>query len=121
MTTFGEMLKEFRLAAGLSLREFCDLNGFDAGNYSKLERGKFPPPDHSKVESYARAMGLPEGGEQWISLFDAASAERGRIPFDIMEDSSLVEKLPVFFRTIRSEKKAGSIDLDSLAETIRKS
>jgi len=120
MTTFGEMLKKYRLAAGLSLRDFCETNGYDAGNYSKLERGKFAPPDHSKVESYAVALGLSQGGDEWISLFDSAAAERGRIPNDIMSDSELVEKLPVFFRTLRSEKQTGNIDLDSLADVVRK-
>ncbi len=121
MSTFGETLKEYRLAAGMSLREFCETNGFDAGNYSKLERSKFPPPDHTKIESYANAIGLVLGSAQWISLFDAAAAERGRIPNDIMEDAELVEKLPVFFRTIRSEKQICNVDLDALADTIRKS
>ncbi len=42
---FSSMLKRIRLERGLTLREFCLKNGFDPGNYSKLERGLFPPPE----------------------------------------------------------------------------
>lgn len=122
MARFGELLKEFRLANGISLREFCAVNGFDAGNYSKLERGRFPAPDSDeRVQLYATALGLREGSDQWFSLFDAAAAERGRLPSDLLSDQETVEKLPALFRTIRSEQQAGGIDLDELAERIRRS
>ena len=121
MTQFGELLKEYRLAGGWSLREFCSKNGFDAGNYSKLERGKFPAPDSDeRIETYARALGLKEGSDQWFSLFDAAAAQRGRLPGDLLNDEEIIDKLPALFRTIRSEQQSGGIDLDELIERIRK-
>lgn len=119
MSKFGELLKEYRLRAGFSLREFCARSGFDAGNYSKLERGKFAPPDsEQRVQMYAVALGLKPGSDDWMTLFDAASAERGRIPEDIMTDEDIVESLPALFRTIRSEQQAG-IDLDDLIKRIK--
>lgn len=122
MARFGELLKEYRLAGGWSLREFCSENGFDAGNYSKLERGRFPAPDsEQRVEAYAKALGLGEGSDQWFSLFDAAAAERGRLPSDLLNDQETIDKLPALFRTIRSEQRAGGIDLDELVERIRRS
>jgi transcriptional regulator with XRE-family HTH domain len=122
MARFGDLLKEFRLAGGWSLREFCTTHGLDAGNHSKLERGRFPAPDlDERVEGYARALGLKEGSDQWFSLFDAAAAERGRLPSDLLNDQDVVDKLPALFRTIRSEQQAGGIDLDDLVERIRKS
>jgi transcriptional regulator with XRE-family HTH domain len=122
MTRFGELLKEYRLAKGLSLREFCSQNGFDAGNYSKLERGRFPAPDSDeRVEVYATALGLREGSDQWFSLFDSAAAERGRLPSDLLSDEETIDKLPALFRTIRSEQQSGGIDLDELVERIRRS
>ncbi|MEX1027554.1 MAG: transcriptional regulator [Candidatus Paceibacterota bacterium] len=122
MPRFGELLKEFRLAKGLSLREFCSQNGFDAGNYSKLERGRFPAPDSDeRVEVYAAALGLKEGGDEWFSLFDAAAAERGRLPSDLLSDDETIDKLPALFRTIRNEQQSGGIDLDALVERIRRS
>ncbi len=122
MSRFGELLKAYRLEAGLSLRKFCSENGFDAGNYSKLERGKFAPPENEdRVRVYAKALGLAPGSDEWMTLFDAAAAERGRIPNDIMSDEEVVDKLPVLFRTIRSEQQAGNIDLEDLIERIKRS
>lgn len=122
MSKFGELLKEFRLAKGISLREFCSQNKLDAGNYSKLERGRFAPPDSDeRIELYARALGLKEGGDDWFSLFDAAAAERGRLPSDLLTEAETIDKLPALFRTIRSEQQANGIDLDELVERIRRS
>jgi transcriptional regulator with XRE-family HTH domain len=122
MTQFGELLKQYRLAGGWSLREFCSANGFDAGNHSKLERGRFPAPDSDeRIEAYAKALGLREGSDQWFSLFDAAAAQRGRLPSDLLSDEEVIEKLPALFRTIRSEQQSGGMDLDELVERIRKS
>ena len=122
MNRFGQLLKELRLARGLSLREFCSVNGFDAGNHSKLERGRFPAPDSDdRVEAYARALQLEEGSDQWFALFDAAAAERGRLPSDLLSDEEMVDKLPALFRTMRSEQQAGRIDLDELVKRIRHS
>jgi len=122
MGQFGDLVKQYRLAAGLSLREFCNLNGFDAGNHSKLERGRFPAPDSDeRIESYAKALGLREGSDQWFALFDAASAERGRLPSDLLSDSDTIKKLPALFRTIRSEQQTGATNLDELIERIRRS
>jgi transcriptional regulator with XRE-family HTH domain len=122
MAQFGELLKEYRLAGGWSLREFCSENGFDAGNYSKLERGRFPAPDSDeRIEAYARALGLKEGSDQWFSLFDAAAAQRGRLPSDLLNDDEVIDKLPALFRTIRSEQQSGGIDFNELIERIRKS
>lgn len=122
MGAFGEILKEYRLARGLSLREFCNTHGFDAGNHSKLERGRFPAPDSDdRVEAYAHALGLEEGSDEWFTLFDAAAAERGRLPTDLLSDEETVEKLPALFRTMRSEQQAGRINLDELVDRIRRS
>jgi transcriptional regulator with XRE-family HTH domain len=118
---FSALLKSIRLKRGLTLREFCLKNGFDPGNYSRLERGLFPPPEsHELLERYALALSVKPGSDQWIELFDLAAAERGRIPEDIMSDQSVVEKLPVFFRTMRG-KPLSSEQLDELVGKIRRS
>jgi transcriptional regulator with XRE-family HTH domain len=118
---FAAMLKRIRLERGVTLREFCLKNGIDPGNYSRLERGLFPPPEsHELLERYANALGLKPGSDDWLELFDLASAERGRIPNDIMSDDKLVEKLPIYFRTMRG-KPLTSEQLDELVEKIRRS
>ncbi|MCA9228997.1 MAG: helix-turn-helix domain-containing protein [Planctomycetales bacterium] len=119
MARFGELVKEYRSAGGWSLRELCAANGFDAGNSSKLERSRFPAPDSDeRVEMYARALELREGGEQWFNQIDAAAAESGRLPSDLLSDGELVDKLPALFWTIHSERQASGIDSDELVERI---
>jgi transcriptional regulator with XRE-family HTH domain len=118
---FGALLKRLRANKELSLREFCLRNGFDPGNYSRLELGLFPTPQgREHLEKYARALGLVEGEDEWIEFFDVAAASRGEIPEDLMSDEALVEKLPVLFRTLRGQPVSPE-KLDKLAELIRKS
>jgi transcriptional regulator with XRE-family HTH domain len=118
---FGEFLKELRMRAGLSLREFCLKNGLDPGNYSRVERGMFrPPQDRTIVEKYATALGLERGSDEWLQLFDLAAAERGQVPEDIMSDEELVDKLPVLFRTMRATQVSPE-NLDEFIEKIRRS
>ena len=116
---FGAYLRELRRQRGLTLRRFCLQNGLDPGNYSKLERGRLPPPGRERLADYARYFGLAEGSDEWANLFDLASADRGRIPEDLMTDEELVRKLPLVFRTLRGEKLTPE-QLRELAETIRR-
>ena len=119
--SFGGFLKRLRIGRGLSLRQFCLQNGFDPGNYSRLERGLFPPPQkHELLEKYATALALERGSDEWIELFDIASAEKGQIPKDIMSDEELVDKLPVVFRTMRATQVSPE-KLDDFIELIRRS
>jgi transcriptional regulator with XRE-family HTH domain len=118
---FGEFLKELRMRVGLSLREFCLQNGLDPGNYSRVERGMFrPPQDREIVAKYATALGLERGSDEWLHLFDLAAAERGQVPEDIMSDEELVDKLPVLFRTMRATQMSPE-KLDEFIEKIRRS
>jgi transcriptional regulator with XRE-family HTH domain len=118
---FSTKLKALRANAGLTLRDFCLQHGFDPGNYSKLERGHFPPPEsHELLERYATALGVKPGSDDWLELFDLAAAERGRIPADLMADKDLVDKLPVLFRTIRGTPLS-SEQLDQLIDQVRRS
>lgn len=117
---FGEFLKECRIKRGETLRAFCKLNGFDAANMSRLERGQVPPPvSRDKLEHYAKALGLQEGTDDWFEFFDLAAAETGRIPDDILDDRELLPKLPLVFRTLRGERVPQD-QLDELIDLIRK-
>jgi transcriptional regulator with XRE-family HTH domain len=118
---FGALLKKLRTEAGLTLREFCARNGLDPGNYSRLERSVYPPPQsHELLEKYATALGIAKGSDQWLDLCDTAAAARGTIPSDLLDNAQLVEKLPVLFRTLRGQPIAPE-KLDELAELIRRS
>ncbi len=102
---FGEFFKNKRLALKLSLREFCLEKGFDPGNLSKIERGLMTPPNSPELlKKYADALNIKKGTDDWIEFFDRAAACKGKIPNEILEDDEIVNKLPVFFRTLRGEK-----------------
>lgn len=118
--TFGEYFAQLRRRTDLSLREFCERNGFDAGNLSKIERGKLPPPrGPEKLTEYATALGIAPGSDEWLQFFDLAAAGRGEIPADLLEDADVVEQLPVLFRTLRGEQVPEE-DLAKLMEIIRR-
>jgi len=100
---FGKYLKELRIRKGVTLREHCQATGLDPGNYSRLERGRYlPPQKHEILERYAAALDIKEGSEEWMEFFDLAAASRGELPKDLLDDAELVEKLPVLFRALRA-------------------
>jgi transcriptional regulator with XRE-family HTH domain len=121
MSAFGKLMKSLRIKAGLTLREFCDTNGLDPGNYSRLERGLLPPPQKkSLLEKYAQAVGLVPDSDEWTEFFDTAAASRGEVPPDLMTNEQIVEKLPLVFRTIRGSRMTKK-GLDDLIAKIKES
>lgn len=117
---FGKFIKSQRLRKDIGLREFCRLLSVDASNWSKIERGILPPPqDETKLEQIAKIIGIDRESEKFIELKDMAAIDSGIIPKDIMSDKEVVNALPMFFRTVRSEKPTPE-ELDKLIETIRK-
>ncbi len=120
-TAFGKFLKNTRVGLGRTLREHCETQGFDPGNYSRLERGLYPPPQkHDLLEKYATALSIREGSDQWMEFFDLAAAAKGELPKDLLDDAELVSKLPVLFRTLRAESVSED-KLDDLVEKVRRS
>jgi len=116
---FGKFIKERRVERGITLREFCKSLETDASNWSKIERGQLAPPKSDmKLKKIAEILGIPVGSDLWIIMKDAAAIDKGNIPSDIRSDKKLVGCLPMFFRTIRSEKPAEE-DLDKLIQMIR--
>ena len=117
---FGNMLKKLRAQRGITLREFCQQSGFDPGNYSRLERGVFPPPQREDLlDRYAVALGLKRGSEEWLEFFDLAAAARGQLPKDLLSDEEVLGKLPVLFRTLRGSPIRAE-DLDKLVDLVRR-
>ena len=121
MTQFGKYIKGLRTRKRQTLRDFCSKHGLDPGNYSRVERGRFPAPQKQEtLEKYATAFGFSRGSEEWIEFFDMAAASRGEIPSDLLDDEQLLEKLPVLFRTLRGSPVPAD-RLDELIELVRKS
>lgn len=116
---FGKFIKDERLAKGIGLREFCRKLGIDASNWSKVERGALAPPqDVKKLEKIANVLGIQPDTEKWRTLKDQANIDAGIIPKDLLSDKEVFDSLPMFFRTIRSEKPTPE-ELDRLIKKIR--
>ena len=115
---FGEFIKERRIVKSISLREFCKRVEMDASNWSKVERGLLAPPqDEEKLRKIARVLGIKVGSSLWKEMKDKANIDAGIIPEDILSDEKVLNSLPIFFRTIRSEKPTLE-DLDKLINMI---
>ena len=118
--TFGDLFKLKRIEKGLTLREFCRINGFDPGNVSKIERGLFPPPQSREMLSkYAAVLGIEEGSEDWLTFYDLAIISAGKIPEDIVTNEELMNALPVLFRTVR-DKSLDEEGLEKLIKSIKR-
>lgn len=117
---FGEFIKRRRVSKSLTLREFCRKLNADASNWSKVERGLLPPPqDEDKLKEIARLLDIPINSKMWEEMLDKASIDSGLIPKDILSDKEILDSLPMFFRTIRSDKPSPE-ELDVLINLLRK-
>jgi transcriptional regulator with XRE-family HTH domain len=115
---FGEFVKAKRLSQGISLRQFCRLAGFDAGNWSKVERGLLNPPRQEEaLKKIAKILRIKTGSDTWEEMRDKAHIDAGRIPQDVLSDAKLVNALPMFFRTVRNARPTPE-ELNQLIELI---
>jgi transcriptional regulator with XRE-family HTH domain len=121
-TTFGAFFAEQRKKRlRISLREFASRHGFDAGNLSKIERGRLAAPQGQELLArYARALEIPEGSEDWYQLHDLAAAENGRIPEDLLSDAEVAGKLPLLFRALRDDPDAEEEQLRAMVDFVRR-
>ena len=118
--TFGEFVREKRISAELSLREFCKTLGTDPSNWSKVERDMMPVPDNRDfLDSTGKLLGLKKGSSDWYTFFDLAAISQQKIPDDVLKDDDVVSALPVFFRTVRGEKPPEE-ELDKLIALLRR-
>ncbi|MGH9365111.1 MAG: type II toxin-antitoxin system antitoxin SocA domain-containing protein [Thermoanaerobaculia bacterium] len=100
MGRFGNFVRARRAELGLPLRVFCDKNGIDPSNWSKIERGRLQPPQGDALKKCARALKLQHGSSAWYDFCDLAATEAGRIPPDLTDEET-TGKLPALFRTLR--------------------
>ena len=117
---FGDLVKELRIAQKKTLRQFCLEHDHDPSNWSKMERSvKLPPREEKTLERWARQLGLKPGTEAWQDFMDRAAIAGGRIPHELLSDEKIIEKLPVFFRTIRGAE-LNEKELNNLIKKIKK-
>ena len=116
---FGDMVKGLRIKQQKTLRQFCQDNGIDPSNWSKIERNVNPPPrDEATLAKWAQALGIVPGTEEWSEFMDSAEVSRGNIPKDVMTDEKLLAKLPVFLRTMRGAELTDE-QLDDVIAKVR--
>jgi transcriptional regulator with XRE-family HTH domain len=100
--SFGSIFRSKRESMGLSIREFCRRNKFDAAKISRLERGiDSPPHDLEILESYAKALKINKNRSEWFDLLDSAAIETGQIPADLLKDSNKIRALMNQIQRIR--------------------
>lgn len=115
-TTFASYVKNARINAGLTLRDFCKMTGSDPSNWSKIERGVNKPPQSKLViDQIAEALNFEPGGEDYKALIDLAAISA--IPENLI-DPEIKEQLPIFFRTARGQEPTDE-ELDQLVQKIR--
>lgn len=115
-TSFASFVRVKRIAAGLTLREFCRQTGFDASNWSKIERSLLTPPQSKNVlETIAAVLRIESGNQDYKELMDLAAL--ASVPQDLIEPE-ILDQLPVFFRTVRGEKPTEE-ELNTLISKIR--
>jgi transcriptional regulator with XRE-family HTH domain len=114
--SFAKFIREKRVAAELTLREFCRLTGIDASNWSKIERGLLTPPQSRTVlDNIASVLKIKIGSEDYKEMLDLAALSS--IPDGLIE-SEILEQLPVFFRTVRGENPSEK-ELNELLKKIK--
>ena len=117
---FGEFIRARRATLRLSLRSFAEKADLDAGNASRIERGRVAPPENPEIlDRIASALDLRRGSTQYQQLMDLAAAAKGRIPQDLLSDEQVAVRLPILFRTLRSKPLSGD-QLEKLIDSIRK-
>jgi transcriptional regulator with XRE-family HTH domain len=79
---FGDVLREKRMAKGISLRKFADQVGVSPTYLSQVEQGNIDPPTAERVRKMAEILG--ENADELIAL-------AGRVPEDLPK---IIQKQP---------------------------
>ena len=102
--TFGEFLKEKRLAIGLSLREFARQVGMQPSNYCNVEAGVLPPPPAESLEKLCRFLNIKKGTSEFELFHDLVAKGRDEIPADVERIVKENELIPAMLRTVEYEQ-----------------
>jgi transcriptional regulator with XRE-family HTH domain len=118
VTTFGQFLKERRLALDLSLREFARRVAMQPSNYCNVEADVLPPPPAESLDRLAKALGLKKGVPDYEMFHDLAARGRDEIPADVEQIVKENELIPAMLRTVEYEKVSKE-QLRGIIEDIR--
>jgi transcriptional regulator with XRE-family HTH domain len=109
VTTFGDFIRERRLAKGLSLRRFAQLIRLSPTYVSQIETGAEPPPTADRARKIAEVLGEPE---------DVVVLLAGRMPDGIPE--ILQERPEELAALIREAGKLTGPQIEKLTEEARR-
>ncbi len=110
MSELGKHFKAIRLSNNLSLRAFCRKYGIDQGNLSKMERGLLSFPNGITLDQYLESIDVKKSSDAWFKMHDLAAIERGALPKYIVDDESLLSRMPLFFLLSRKFKECENKD-----------
>lgn len=75
-SSYGDLLRNLRLARGYGLREFACVIGDYPSNLSAIEHGERPPWKNSdKLREVAKALGITSNSEEWDRFFLLANMD----------------------------------------------
>lgn len=107
--TFGQLLRETRLAQGFSLRRFAILSEVSATYISQVEQDNVDPPTAERVAKMAELLG--QNPDEWILMAN-------RMPEDL---PGIIERQPVKIPALLREASGLTAEqLQKLTETARK-
>lgn len=116
-STFGEFVKRRRLDLAIGLREFAEMVGVEASNYSKIERGLKRAPTSEKLLPFVTALGFEPQSDEHRLMDSLAHVANGEIPAKVLTDERLVAKLPLLFSG--AAKGFSDAQIDEIFHTVR--
>jgi transcriptional regulator with XRE-family HTH domain len=107
--TFGQVLRETRLAKGFTLRKFAEDVGLSPTYVSQVEQDNVDPPTAERVKTMAELLGA--NSDEWILL-------AGRVPQDL---PGIMQKQPTAMPELLREASGLTPEqLQKLLENARK-
>ncbi len=107
--TFGQVLRESRLAKGFTLRKFAEMVGISPTYLSQVEQDNVDPPTAERINKMAELLGT--NSDEWIAL-------AGRVPEDL---PGIIQKEPTAMPELLREASGLTADqLRKLSEQVRK-
>lgn len=103
---FGDVLREKRMAKGISLRKFADQVGVSPTYLSQVEQNNMDPPTAERVQRMAEILG--ENADELIAL-------AGRMPEDLPK---IIQKQPTQMPELLRE--ASGLTADQLRQLVDK-
>jgi transcriptional regulator with XRE-family HTH domain len=107
--TFGQVLREARLARGITLRKYAALVGISPTYLSQVEHDNIDPPTAERVNKMANLLGA--NVDEWTAL-------AGRVPEDV---PGIIQKEPVaMLELLREASGLSAEQLRTLREQARR-